>query len=213
MSNELFSINENLYGHVTPAGVYYAVSHREMNVGKQLLINLLQHSSEQYLDINAACKWSGCDETAALTLLYRLQYMEFLFGSTQPQQMIEESPETILPSLLEQLSDTGRALLAEESGLYYAAAGFLHESAEELAALASDVLTLSKRHELLLKKNLGISENAWSICDPTGQSELGFFPLYIGQHTFLLVIGGHPKLQQNEFVSLVKVLIQRYGSM
>ena len=37
-----------------------------------------------------------------------------------------------LPTLLEQLSNSGKALLADENGLYFANANFHHEAAEEL---------------------------------------------------------------------------------
>ena len=44
-----------------------------------------------------------------------------------------------LPTLLEQLSNSGKALLADENGLYFANANFHHEAAEELGLLASEV--------------------------------------------------------------------------
>jgi hypothetical protein len=119
--------------------------------------------------------------------------------------------ESQLPSLLAALSDNGRALLADDNGLYYATAGFHHESAEEIAALAGDIMSLNRRHALLLKNNLNISSLAWSVSNPAGQSELGFFPLHVGQQSFVLVIGGTPRLQDEHFVTLIELLSRRYA--
>ncbi|WP_376767250.1 roadblock/LC7 domain-containing protein [Paludibacterium denitrificans] len=68
--------------------------------------------------------------------------------------------ESQLPELLSNLSDTQHALLADDNGLYYATAGFLHESAEEIAALAGDIISLSRRHTLLLKQNLNLTSTS-----------------------------------------------------
>lgn len=212
MTEDKLSLNQPLYVHLTPAGAYYAVSQRESSHNRQLLLNILRFGSNQPLDVSLLCQWSSLeDEESALTLLYRLQRLEFVYGSIKPQTIPEQRAEVLLPSLLEQLSDTGRALLAEQNGLYYATVGFHHESAEEIAALAGDILSLSHRHELLLRKNLNIGESAWSVCDPAGRSELAFFPLHINQQTFVLVISGTPQLQRQEFISLTQLLCQRYG--
>lgn len=212
MTEDKLSLNNSLYVHLTPAGAYYAVSQRESNHNRQLMLNILRFGTEKPLDRQLLCQWSGYDqEEDALSLLYRLQRLEFVYGSSKPQSVPDQRTEALLPVLLEQLSDTGRALLAEQNGLYYATVGFHHESAEEIAALAGDILSLSQRHELLLRKNLNIGESAWSICDPAGRSELAFFPMHINQQTFVLVIGGQPQLQRTEFISLTQILCQRYG--
>ena len=71
---------------------------------------------------------------------------------------------------------------------------------------------MDSSHRLLIRNNLHINNNAWGICDPSGQSELTFFPLYIGNTKLILVIGGMPDLNKEAFVTLVKVLYHRYGS-
>jgi hypothetical protein len=62
-----------------------------------------------------------------------------------------------------------------------------------------------------LKNNLNISSSAWAICDPTGRSELGFYPLHVGQQAFVLIIGGTPHLQGEEFVTMIQALSRRYS--
>ena len=102
--------------------------------------------------------------------------------------------------------------MADENGLYFANANFHHEAAEELGLLASEVAKMEDGHRLLIRNNLHINNSAWGICDPSGQSELTFFPLYIGETKLILVIGGMPDLNKEAFVTLVKVLYHRYGS-
>ena len=46
------------------------------------------------------------------------------------------------------------------------------------------------------------------MCDPTGQSELTFFPIYINDFKYILVTGGTPQLHKDAFVSLVRALYQ-----
>ena len=130
----------------------------------------------------------------ALNLLYRLQRLEFLYGSETPPEVPELTDDT-LANLLPHLSDSHKALLIDEA-------------AEEVAILASEAIRLSERHALLIKNNLNIYQNAWGLCDPVGQSELTFFPIYISDAKYILVTGGTPQLHKDTFVLLVRALYQ-----
>ncbi|MFA5732666.1 MAG: roadblock/LC7 domain-containing protein, partial [Acidithiobacillus sp.] len=66
------------------------------------------------------------------------------------------------------------------------------------------------RHDRLLKNNLRVNTETWGLIDPAGRSELGFWPLFIGQQHFMLVISGTPRLQDQSFVTLVQDLDTRY---
>ncbi|WP_434779708.1 peptidase M23 [Neisseria sp. Ec49-e6-T10] len=212
MRSDSLSLNGTLYANVTPAGAFYAVSNRENNASRMLLSSILKEGSKVPLTEDTLLQWSGCaDIETALSLLFRLQRLEFVYGTETPNEINEQNLEVRLPDILKKLSDTGRTLLADGDGLYYAGAGFHHESAEEIAALAGDMVSLSERHGLLLKNNLNLSPNAWSLCDPTGQSELAFFSLFFNNNAFVLVIGGVPQLQGEAFVELVEILYRRYG--
>ena len=108
--------------------------------------------------------------------------------------------------ILGQLSDNDKALLVDQDGFYFANIGFNHETAEEVANLASEATRLVEKHSLLVKNNLNIYHNAIGICDPSGQSELSFFPLYVGDIKYILVIAGMPLLNSEAFVTLVRSL-------
>lgn len=204
------SLQANLYPRITPAGAYYAVSNNTTSASRTLLHGLLKADSDELISTEKLLAWSDTsDINIALSLLYRLQRLEFLYGDESPSVNNVHLPDEQLPELLGKLSNIGRALLADQNGLYFANAGFHHETAEEVGILASEVVAVGERHQLLLKNNLNIHHTAWGICDPSGQTELTFFPLYIGQSKLILVIGGVPDLNQEAFVSLIKALSNR----
>ena len=108
--------------------------------------------------------------------------------------------------------DEGKAILAESRGLYLGSAGFTHEAAEELAALSSNLFGVCTRHIELLHCNLGYRLRARGLVDASGNSEVGFWPVYIGQNQFTLIIAGLPQFNQIGFKRLIWALEIRYGS-
>ncbi|KLT72919.1 peptidase M23 [Neisseria arctica] len=207
------SLQSNLYPKITPAGAYYAVSSDIGSASRTLLYGLLKAGNAETISSEKLLAWADTsDMGSALNLLYRLQRLEFIYGDENPGSDDIHMSDDRLPDLLAELSSVGKALLADENGLYFANAGFHHETAEEVGVLSSEVAALGEKHRLLVKNNLNIHHNTWGICDPTGQSELTFYPLYIGQTKLTLVIGGAPDLNKEAFVTLIKVLYNRYGS-
>ena len=207
------SLQSNLYPRITPAGAYYAVTSDTPSASRTLLYSLLRANPSEVISSEKILAWADTsDINTALNLLYRLQRLEFLYGDENISNEDIHLTDEQLPELLEQLSNSGKALLADENGLYFANATFHHEAAEELGLLASEVAKMEDGHRLLIRNNLHINNSAWGICDPSGQSELTFFPLYIGETKLILVIGGMPDLNKEAFVTLVKVLYHRYGS-
>lgn len=197
----------------TPAGAYYAATSQGKDPARQLLVALMSDKQSHLLGVPQVSKWTGLKKQEdVLSLLYRMQEL----GWIQGEENIREAPmgklEDILPSLLMDLSGSGKALLADSQGFYLATYGFSHESAEELSALSADLLALHKRHKGLLNNNLGMNSSAWSIVDAAGNSQLGFWPLYVGTQHFVLVLSGVPHLNQLSFVQLMWVLSKRYNS-
>ncbi len=213
MEDNNLTLQQALYPRITSAGAYYAVSGSEATPSRNLLCSLLKQVNPQPLSLPMLKQLARVeDDSSAMNLLYRLQRLEFVYGTKTPEVLAKGNMEQRLPILMEQLSDTGRALLANDAGLYISAAGFHHESAEEIGALAGEMIRLSEQHSLLISNNLNIHQNAWSICDPSGQSHLAFYPLYFGEYKFVLVIGGKPQLQNEAFVEFVEILYRRYGA-
>ncbi|AUZ05895.2 MULTISPECIES: hypothetical protein [Vitreoscilla] len=207
-----FSLQSELYPKLTPAGAYFAVSGNAENPSRTFLCNVLGERKPINATAEKVQAWGQTDNLeSAVNILYRLQKLEFITGTLEPELVSANNMEATLPDLLKQLSDTGRALLANDTGLYIAESGFHHESAEEISALAGEVIRLSEQHALLIRNNLNINQSAWGICDPSGQSHLAFYPLYFGEYKFVLVIAGTPQLQSDAFVKMVEILYQRYG--
>lgn len=201
------SLQSNLYPKVTSAGAFYAVSSSTHSASRILLANILQADVQDVITEARLMHWAGADDRAtALSLLYRLQRLEFLYGEEQPSSKLVEVTAEGFQDILGQLSDNDRALLVDQDGFYFANIGFNHETAEEVANLASEARILIEKHGLLVKNNLNIYHNAMGICDPSGQSELTFFPLYVGDVKYILVIAGMPLLNSEAFVTLVRSL-------
>ncbi|MCE5387306.1 MAG: roadblock/LC7 domain-containing protein [Acidithiobacillus sp.] len=211
MSIQLVSASTPLYAELSPAGAFYVSSGPELEGNRTVLLGILREGAQAPFSVTTALRWTRLDgEEDALRSILRLQRLGLIRGNEKPRPAPTERLEDILPPLLAQLSDRKQALLADENGFYLATAGFLHESAEELAGLSADLLSLQNRHGRLLRNNLRVHSESWALVDPAGQSELGFWPLFIGPQRFMLIIGGTPLLQNQSFVSLIQVLDQRY---
>ena len=202
------SLQTKLYPHITPAGAFYAIANKSSSASRTLLANILSSGRSEPITPEKLLQWAETDDLdTALNLLYRLQRLEFLYGAETPVEFPKLDDDTLV-NLLSHMSDSQKALLIDQDGFYFANSGFNHEAAEEVAILASEAIRLSERHALLIKNNLNIYQNAWGLCDPTGQSELTFFPIYINDAKYILVTGGTPQLHKEAFVSLVYALYQ-----
>lgn len=206
-----YSLTEGLYLYPTPAGAYYAVSSLESDKPRQFLRRLLQQPRTLELNIeNLQFLMNQTDEEKCLELLHHCQKLRWVQGLKQPLEYPKEALEDILPELLSKISENGKVLLAEKQGFYLATHGFPHEVAEELSALSAEIATVHDRRAGLLVNNMGLMSNAWSIVDVFGNSEVGFWPLFISSNRFVIAIYGIPHFNQPEFVSLVWALSIRY---
>jgi len=207
-----FKLIDNQYILPTPAGAYYAVSDPGKEESRALITSLLQQENSPLLSLDGLQAWSNSnDEDAAMELLYRIQKLGWVQGSDIPDAVPTAALEKTLPQLLAPLSENGKALLADNQGFYLASQGFPHETAEELSALSADLASLYERHRGVLNKNLGLGSGAWAIVDAAGNSQVGFWPMYIGGQRFVLAIAGLPHLNQPALTRLIWALSKRYG--
>ena len=205
--------SEDLYLSVTPGGSFYSIQDDSDGFGREFIKRLLAADETPAFSLDVAKELSGIsDETETLEFVHLLQDAGFIAGQKNAEIAPSGSLESMLPDLLQSLSSDGRAVLAEGQGLYLGSSGFPHEAAEELAALSASLTAIYKRHKDVLKGNLGYSQRAWGLIDASGNSEIGFWPLYIGSDRFTLIIGGMPQLNQPAFTQLIWALELRYGS-
>ncbi len=211
--NSQYQIEKDLYVLPSPAGAYYAVSRPEDEAARRLLRSLLQQLVSPLLSLDGLKSWSGIEnDDQVMELVGHIQSLGWVEGSDTPIEPPAGRLEDTLPDLLAPLSDNNKILLADEQGFYLCARGFAHETAEELSALSADLATLHERHAGLLKNNLGLRSNAWAVVDAAGNSEVGFWPMYVGDQRFVLVAGGMPRLNQPAFLQLIWALSIRYAA-
>lgn len=195
----------------TPAGAYYAVAEAVETPPRRWLVNLLRCQQTPRLN-RESLELLGETFSQSLSLLGRIQSLRWVQGLKDPLVVSDKPLEDILPKLLAQLVEDGKALLADHQGFYLATSGFPHETAEELAALSADLLSLQDRHAGLLLGNLNLGSQAWGVIDAAGNSRLGIWPMHIGKHRFALIMTGIPHFNHPDFVHLVWILMTRYTS-
>jgi hypothetical protein len=197
-------------GHVavTPRGAYLATLDSGGDALGRLLAGLLAETD--LIGVDALADWLGTHGHAAESLL-RAQKFALIEAVEQPRSVPEGALEVLAPTLIRELSSTGKTVLADPQGFYLATSGYPHEAAEELAGLSASLAAMDQRHRRLLSGNLGIESSAWGVLDAVGGCQLGFAPLNIGANRFVLVCGGRPTLNKFAFADLVWLLMTRYS--
>ena len=206
-----FQLNKDLYINVTPRGAYYAIQDSASDATRNVLTKLLREDETPPLTAEVAEDLTGLTGEEAFNFLDRIQSLGLISGQKQLETAPEDNMEDILPELLGSLSDSEKVLLAEHSGLYLGASGFPHEAAEELAAISANLSEVYQRHKRLLQGSLQFNQHAWGLIDAAGNSEVGFWPLYVGYNQFTLIIHGMPQLNRPGFKHLIWSLVKRYG--
>jgi len=207
-----FELNKDLFINVTPRGAYYAVQDNVEDPIRDIILKLLQLEETPPLSTETIADIVSLEnEDDAFDFVKRMQSLGLISGQKKTETITEDNLEDILPELLGSLSDSKKVLLAEHSGLYLGASGFPHEAAEELAAISANLSEVYQRHKDLLQGNLRFNQHAWGLIDAAGNSEVGFWPLYIGYNQFTLVIHGMPQLNRPGFKHLIWSLVKRYG--
>lgn len=211
MATDQYSLAGDFYLHPTPAGAYFAASRPSREPARQFLQRLLGEAQTPHLTVELVQSWTGMGPGDALEFIFRLQSTGLIQGLPVPVSVPPDSIEALLPPLLAQLAEDGRALLADHRGLYLGTAGFAHETAEELAALGADLARVHERHAQLLHGNLRLRGDGWGLIGASGASDLGFWPLYMGDEYFILILTGAPRFNQEAFTTLMWTLGVRYG--
>lgn len=193
----------------TAMGAFYTVASNKQDSTRDFLRILM--SKKTSVSINSASLneyFSNIDSPVAV--LHKIQKNGWIHGQAEKKQ-IEAGPiEIVFPELLEKISKDKKALLADDQGFCIVSTGYDDENSELLAALSTDLSVIS-----LLQKNnamdkLNIQSNALALVNMSGQSNVGFWPIYVGDSLFILVISGAPDFEQEAFVDLIWLLHQRY---
>lgn len=207
-----YTLVDGLFLYPTPVGSYYAVSSLEEDKSRKFLKRLFLESETPALNIESIKGlMDEQKDEKALELLHHCQKIGWVQGVKDRVENPKGALDEILPPLLANFSEIDKVLLADDQGFYLARSGFPHEVAEELSALSAEIDKIHQKRSGLLKNNLGVGSQAWSIVDPFGCSQIGFWPLHIGGVRFVVVIEGVPHFNQPDFVTLIWALSKRYA--
>lgn len=116
-----------------------------------------------------------------------------------------------IKTIISVFSKNGKVLLSDSQGFSITNVGFPDNMIEEISVLSADIAIMHKRRAVEINKNLGLTSQAWSIVDASGNSCLGFWPININQEVFVLAIEGTPFFNHPSIVTLVWILYLRYG--
>ena len=201
-----------LYLQPTPAGAYYAVGSPEATAERRLLLALMSGASSHRPSLADLARWTQQrTEQDTLAVVYRAQERGWLEGFRQPQGPPPGPLEPIADRALQVLSSTGHGLLADAQGFCIASRGFDSTASDFLAAVSADIASMHERHAAYLADASGTATGAWALVDMAGNSRVGFWPLFVGDHRFVLALGGLPALNHPALVELVWSLTVRYG--
>ncbi len=204
--------DKNIFICPSPAGAYYCVSGSDENPARQFLERLLSEPSSPLLTAQSVRKLSKLRNLEeGMQFIQKMQKLGWLETLDQAQEQPQGRLEDVLPKLLSKFSDNGKILLADAQGFYISAHGFSSEVAEELSALSAHIATVHQHYSGLLSGDLGENSCAWGIIDAAGNSQTGFWPIFINKQQFMLVINGMPRLNQAALTTLIWVLSLRYG--
>ena len=205
------AIANNTFVLPTPEGAYQCADRDGPENAKKVLQWMMSFSTSPKLDIEALSDHMKVTSQTVETLIRQMQTLNWLQALDTPLEVMSGKLEDTLPAMLEPLSNSGKTLLADSQGFYISSSGFPHETAEELSALSADLASLSERHKGLLKGNLNMNRPNWALADSSGFSQLGFWPLQIGDELFSLIISGLPRFDHHNFLNLIWALHIRYA--
>ncbi|WP_437881380.1 hypothetical protein [Pseudomonas sp. LRF_L74] len=195
-----------LYLYPTPAGAYHAVADTDADAARHWLLRLMALGVSPPFDV------ATLQRLGSRADFERLRQLRMLQTCRTAYQLAGRSLEAVLPELLAALAGKGRSLLVDDQGFHLAGHGFAASQADELAGLAAELCALRRRYTGLLDAGLACRERAWALVGAGGYSQLGFWPLLVGEQCFVLILDGRPNLNQHAALELIWHLVHRYGA-
>ena len=194
----------------SPAGALRATS-RNHDTPQEVLRALLRVDTTPELSAEGLrTVLPGMEPAESIRLVTEMHHVDLVDLHDRPYRVGDKKVEVVLPDLLRQLSAGGKGLLADNEGFLVSASGYSDEHSIPLAALASELATLSSRWQPDLCPQELTQPPSWWTTSPDGGAWLGFVLLTIGHYPFVLVVQDAAKLSTPAFVWLIWALSHRY---
>lgn len=174
---------------------------------RRLLLRALAEPATPRLADIPWSEWLGEESSEPpVDLVARMEALGWVWGIESAQEAPSGPLEPLLPRLLPSLSSLQQGLLADHQGLQVGFAGFDEAQAQGIAAVSADAVALAFRCRRLLGGLERLGPGAWGMIDAAGHSQIGVWPLFLGNKWFALVLGGRPRFNHPDFLSLVWAL-------
>lgn len=201
----------NKYLFPSAAGVYHLACQPSQTSAKKLFSDILRrthtriittHEVQRIMEINSHQRF-----TEEMQTILSLGWLE---EHDTPFQLPDDALEELLPQLLTVLSSTGHTFLSDSHGFPLFSSGFPKKDVEALSAMSAQFSSIYDKYHAVIQRTAQSPTQAWGMIDAAGNSNMGIWPISIGNHGFNLLIQGIPKLDHPNFVILVWLLYSRY---
>ncbi|MCW8854422.1 MAG: roadblock/LC7 domain-containing protein [Gammaproteobacteria bacterium] len=196
---------------LTYNGLVFAIASSDYVSQRLQLFKLLAHFGHAAATVDQISSCLGVSVDSAG------QFVENLINSGFIQ--LDESPESIdqknidapneFEMLLEALSINGKAILADAHGLIIAASGYSKSDSDYIAAIATNLVAISEQAKSRTKNP--VDKHLWNTGLSWGAFRALCVSVHIGTRQYILVVGGLPNLEGDEFLDAVGFLVRRYG--
>lgn len=196
---------------LTYSGLVFAISSSENIAQRFHLLNMLSHFGCMSVTPDQLSGLLDCDATTVHQLLsdwLANSYVQKLEAGQSAEQNKNNSSEDF-HSLLETLSVNGKVILANPHGLKIASSGYSESDSEYIAAIASNLVAISEQAKARIKNP--VDKHLWNTGLSWGAFRALCMNIFTGSNQYVLVVGGLPNLEGDEFMNLISLLVRRYG--
>ncbi len=194
-----------------PRGASWAVSSRQADPERHLILALMADAGEQPMDLDALARRMDMDEGADFgKFVFALQRKGYLTCDVSPLALPQQ------PSFAEAISDclarlalSGTAVLATEDGLCYGRSGASVGDANLIASMAYRMADMRERlrHSMC---HAGADSELTNVTGAYVIEDLQLMPIDTGRRRFHLVTLGQPDFSNGAYVALIALLLRRY---
>ncbi len=193
-----------------PRGASWAVSSRQDDPERRIILTLMGKAGEQPMDLDALAGSAGMAPGAAFgKFVFGLQRRGYLTCDTAPLSL--PKPPTFADAIndcLARLALSGTAILANEHGLAYGRAGASVTDANLMASMAWRMFEMRERLRRSMSRHP--SSEHMNLTGAYVIEDLQLMPIDTGKRRFHLVTLGQPEFTNGAYVALIALLIRRY---